>query len=119
MNRFYTIVGGLFGFLGVGFGAFGAHGLKGLLSPEMVEIFKTGVFYQLIHALAILSLAINGGKFDKACLLFTAGVLLFSFSLYSYSITGIKYFAIITPLGGGCFLAGWVIVVVGAMKAKE
>ncbi len=119
MNRFYTVTGGIFGFIGVGLGAFGAHGLKGTLSPEMMEIFRTGVLYQLIHTVVITAIAINGKKFDTACLFFAAGVILFSFSLYLYAITGIKTIAMVTPLGGLSFLIGWSLVIIIAIREKR
>jgi uncharacterized membrane protein YgdD (TMEM256/DUF423 family) len=118
MNRFYTVVGGLFGLLGVGLGAFGAHGLKGILSADMMEIFRTGVLYQLIHAVVIVALAVNGRKFDTVCLFFTVGIILFSFSLFLYAVTGIKFIAMVTPIGGLSFLVGWGMIIVTAVRAK-
>jgi uncharacterized membrane protein YgdD (TMEM256/DUF423 family) len=116
MNKFYTILGGLAGFLGVALGAFGAHGLRGILTPEMMEIFRTGILYQLIHAVALTGLAINGSKFNAACLFFLIGIVLFSFSLYIYALTGISFWAMITPIGGLSFLIGWVAVAVAAVR---
>jgi len=117
MNRFYIATGGVAGILGVSLGAFGAHGLKGILSPEMMEIFRTAVLYHLLHAVAIIALSANSIKFNSASTFFLTGIILFSFSLYLYAVTGIKIFALITPLGGISFLVGWgLVVMVGVRK---
>ena len=87
-QRFWIVTGGVFGFLGVALGAFGAHGLKAHLTPEMIEIFKTGVLYQLIHSVVILAVGLAGiNKFYKSAFIFSIGIILFSFSLYIYSVT--------------------------------
>jgi uncharacterized membrane protein YgdD (TMEM256/DUF423 family) len=116
MNKFYTVAGGIFGLLGVGLGAFGAHGLRGILTSEMMELFRTGILYQLIHAVAIIAIAINSRKFDTSCLFFTAGIILFSISLFLYAVTEIKLFAMITPIGGLSFLFGWGMIIVTGLK---
>jgi len=119
-SKTWIIIGGIFGFLGVAFGAFGAHGLKDYLTPEMTETYKTGVVYQLIHSVAILAIGFSGKeKFYLSAVFFTAGIILFSFSLYIYSITYTAAFAIITPFGGVCFLTGWLMIVVRAVMKKE
>ncbi|MBI5246104.1 MAG: DUF423 domain-containing protein [Elusimicrobia bacterium] len=96
-------------FLAVGLGAFGAHALKTRLTPEMLAIFETGVKYQVYHALALLLLAALRGP-SKAAWCFSAGIVLFSGSLYILAFTGIRKFGAITPIGGLLFLAGWLIV---------
>ena len=84
-QRFWIVTGGVFGFLGVALGAFGAHGLKAHLTPEMIEIFKTGVLYQLIHSVVILAVGLAGiNKFYKSAFIFSIGIILFSFSLYIF-----------------------------------
>ena len=118
-NTTWIITGGIFGFLGVAIGAFGAHGLKNYLTPEMLETYHTGVLYQLIHSVVILAIGFSGDeKYKISAMLFTAGIILFSFSLYLYSITHILAFAIITPFGGVSFLAGWLMIVVKAIMSK-
>src|SRR5215831_2332609 len=113
MDRTFCLLGAVLGFLGVAFGAFGAHGLRGRLSPEMLLVFETGVRYQMYHALAVLLVAAAIGHIGNARLLviagwsFFAGVLLFSGSLYALALTGTGMFGAITPLGGLLFLAGW------------
>lgn len=118
-QRFWIITGGIFGFLGVALGAFGAHGLKAHLTPEMIDIFKTGVLYQLIHAVVILAIGLAGiNKFYKSAFIFSTGIILFSFSLYIYSITSIAFFALITPIGGLAFLIGWLILIIAGLKYR-
>ena len=114
----WVIIGGISGFLAVALGAFGAHGLKSQLSPEMLEIFKTGVFYHLIHSVVLLALGLSAQKkFNKSAIFFSIGILLFSFSLYLYSITAVMFFAFITPFGGVSLLIGWAMVVYAGVKS--
>ena len=96
-------------FLAVGLGAFGAHALKSKLEPEMLAIFETGVKYQIYHALALLLIASLRGP-SKAAWCFTAGIALFSGSLYLLALTGVKKWGAVTPIGGVLFLAGWLIL---------
>ena len=120
MKNYWIITGGVSGFLAVALGAFGAHGLKDTLSPEMLEIFKTGVFYHLLHSIVIFVIGITGNrKFFKSALMFAIGIILFSFSLYLYSVTSIKTFAIITPLGGVSFLIGWLMVIISGISISR
>ena len=119
-NNTWVITGGIFGFLGVAIGAFGAHGLKNYLTPDMLETYHTGVLYQLIHSVVILVIGFSGDeKYKIPAILFTIGIILFSFSLYLYSITYTLAFAIVTPFGGVSFLAGWLMIVVKAVMSKE
>lgn len=116
-QRKWIINGGITGFLGVALGAFGAHILKSELSPEMMEIFKTGIQYHLIHSVVILSVALSGiQKLLKSEVFFLTGIILFSFSLYIYSVTSIKFFAMITPVGGIFLLTGWIVLIINALK---
>ena len=106
------LIGALAGVVGVGLGAFGAHGLRGRLSPEMLAVFETGVRYHMYHALALVATAALMGRLDgrfinAAGWLFTAGIVLFSGSLYAVALTGVTIFGAITPIGGVAFLAGW------------
>ncbi len=118
-TKLWIIISGIAGFTGVAIGAFGAHGLKNILSPASVEIYKTGVLYHLIHSAAILAIAVSGNsKFFRSALFFLIGIILFSFSLYFYAITSITAFAIITPFGGVSFLIGWILIVVEGLKSK-
>jgi len=113
----WIIIGGISGFLAVALGAFGAHGLKSYLTPEMLEIYKTGVFYHLIHSVAVLALGLSAKeKFNKSAIFISLGILLFSFSLYLYSVTAVMLFAFITPFGGVSLLIGWALVVYAGLK---
>jgi len=120
MDKTFLLIGAVAGFLAVGFGAFGAHALRGRLSPEMLAVFETGVRYQMYHALAILAVGLMLGRmggwlFATAAWLFTAGIVMFSGSLYVLALSGITTFGAITPIGGLLFLAGWACLIVGAM----
>lgn len=112
MTKRILFIAALFGMSAVALGAFGAHGLKKILSPELLEIFKTGVQYQFYHSLALLAVAIllriNDEKtLQWAARFFVAGILIFSGSLYMLAITDIRILGAITPLGGIAFIAGW------------
>ena len=112
----FLLAGAVLAGLGVAAGAFGAHGLKALLSVEMLAVFETAVRYQMYHALA---LVLTGILLDRSVApegrtslrlagrLFLAGVLLFSGSLYLLALSEIRWLGAITPIGGFCFIAGW------------
>src|SRR5207237_5851618 len=117
MGDTFLLIGALAGFLGVAAGAFGAHGLRGRLSPEMLGIFETGVRYHMYHALALVAIAAFMTKFDGRAVTaagwcFTAGIFIFSGSLYALALTGVTVLGAITPIGGLAFLAGWILLVV-------
>jgi uncharacterized membrane protein YgdD (TMEM256/DUF423 family) len=112
MDRTFMLVGAVAAFLGVTLGAFGAHGLRGRLSPEMFAVFQTGVQYHMYHALALLIVSgimgrLSGWLIQTAGWLFVAGIVLFSGSLYVLALTGITMLGAITPIGGLAFLLGW------------
>jgi uncharacterized membrane protein YgdD (TMEM256/DUF423 family) len=104
-------IAGIAGFLGVALGAFGAHALKAKVTPEMLAVWHTGVLYHLVHALALLALALfakaSGADIRWGARFFLAGIALFSGSLYALALSGIKPLGAITPLGGVAFLLGW------------
>lgn len=112
----WVFTGAVFGFLGVALGAFGAHGLENVLSPENMASWNTAVLYNLIHAVVIVTIGLKGERFVIPCLFFSTGILLFSFSLYIYSLTSVKLFAMITPFGGLSFLAGWIMLMIKSFK---
>ncbi|MEP6756749.1 MAG: DUF423 domain-containing protein [Chthonomonadales bacterium] len=120
-RRFALGTGAIITGTGVALGAFGAHALKQQISPEMLTIYHTGVQYQLIQGLATMILACAGElipapKVILITRLWISGVILFSGSLYALSISGIKVLGAITPLGGVCFLTGWVMLSIAALK---
>jgi uncharacterized membrane protein YgdD (TMEM256/DUF423 family) len=113
MDRTFLLIGAVLGFLGVAFGAFGAHMLKARLSPEMLAVFETGVRYQMYHVFALLLVAAAIGHIGNARLLATAGwfffvgILLFSGSLYALALSSVGILGAVTPFGGLAFLIGW------------
>jgi uncharacterized membrane protein YgdD (TMEM256/DUF423 family) len=112
----WTRVAGALGFLGVALGAFGAHGLRGKIPANLLDAWHTGVLYHLVHAVALLALALyaraSGTNVNAPAGLFVVGITLFSGSLYAMALSGVGKLGIITPFGGLAFLAGWVAVVV-------
>ena len=122
MDRTFLLIGALAGFTGVTLGAFGAHALRGRLSPEMLAVFETGVRYQIYHALAIIATGLiaarmGGWLIVSAGWLLTAGIVLFSGSLYLLVFTGVTRFGAITPIGGVAFLLGWACLALEAASA--
>jgi uncharacterized membrane protein YgdD (TMEM256/DUF423 family) len=113
MDRTFLLLGAIAGFLGVAFGAFGAHGLRNRLTPEMLAVFETGVRYQMYHVFALLAVSAAIGQLGHARLLamagwlFFGGIVIFSGSLYALALTGTGILGAITPIGGVLFLAGW------------
>jgi uncharacterized membrane protein YgdD (TMEM256/DUF423 family) len=119
--RLFFVLGAVLSGLGVALGAFAAHGLRGVLDTADLATFETGVRYQMYHALALLAVAgalsrWPSGAVAAAGWLFTAGIVLFSGSLYLLVITGPRWLGAITPLGGVAFLAGWALLAWGAMR---
>jgi uncharacterized membrane protein YgdD (TMEM256/DUF423 family) len=113
--RIFWVLGCFFGMLGVAAGAFGAHALRERLPDNMLAIFETGVRYQLYHALALLAVALLLARVPStagvvAGWLFTAGIVIFSGSLYVLVLSGVRWLGAITPIGGVAFLAGWLLL---------
>ncbi|RIH66047.1 DUF423 domain-containing protein [Mariniphaga sediminis] len=107
--------------LAVALGAFGAHGLKSQLSTDMLQTYKTGVEYHFYHALGLLLIGIlavmyPSGLLKWSAILLTAGIIVFSGSLYVLAVSGIKWLGAITPLGGLSFIAGWVVLFLAVWK---
>jgi uncharacterized membrane protein YgdD (TMEM256/DUF423 family) len=104
-------------FLAVALGAFGAHWLKGTLEARnLVEVWNKAVLYHFVHAIALFVLALAGSTNRGAWWLLFAGIIIFSGSLYVMALTGILRLGAITPIGGLCFLAGWVWLVISPPK---
>jgi uncharacterized membrane protein YgdD (TMEM256/DUF423 family) len=114
MNRIALLrIAAAFCFVAVALGAFGAHALKTTLQTTgMLDAWNKAVLYHLVHALALVALALHGGGNRAAYLLFAAGILLFSGSLYTTALTNVRWLGAITPLGGLCFLAGWAWLII-------
>lgn len=120
--KLFIVLGSLNAFLGVALGAFGAHGLKARVSPELLTVWQTGVLYHLVHALALLLIGILCQLMPDVPLVRTSGwtlqlgILLFSGSLYVMVLTGMRGLGMITPLGGVAFLLGWLLLAVSAWQ---
>lgn len=120
--RQFAIIGAALAFFAVAFGAFGAHALRDQLPADRLATFQTGVQYQAMHALALLALGLSQHKHRGlivACWLFLAGVVVFSGSLYALAITGTRGFGAITPIGGVCFLSGWLMVFIAIASGRS
>jgi uncharacterized membrane protein YgdD (TMEM256/DUF423 family) len=120
-ERMIGFLAGILGFLAVALGAFGAHGLKDRLDDYHLGIFKTGVEYQFIHAIALLVLSVwisqrPGPFLTWATWSFLFGILLFSGSLYLLVATKVRIWGAVTPIGGLAFLVGWALVALAALK---
>ena len=121
--KLFLLLGSVSGFLSVALGAFGAHALKEKLDEYSLGIFHTGVTYQTTHALALVLVALllkwypDSSGLGWAGWCFAAGTVIFSGSLYTLAMTGIKVLGAITPIGGVLFLAGWALLAFHAWKA--
>lgn len=123
-ERSLVIVGALNMFIAVCCGAFGAHGLKKMISEEMLAVWHTAVTYQVMHALGMIAVALLIPKFGGAALgwagnLMLAGIVIFSGSLYVLALTGTRILGAITPIGGVAFLAAWLLVAWAAYKGMN
>lgn len=113
MGAVWFSVGAVLAGIGVGLGAFGAHGLRDRLSPELLAIWETGVRYHLVHALGLIAAAWASERWPGAWPAaagwsFLTGIAVFSGSLYALALSGARWLGAITPIGGLAFLAGWV-----------
>jgi uncharacterized membrane protein YgdD (TMEM256/DUF423 family) len=128
MHKTFLITGSILSGLAVALGAFGAHGLKKIATAETVATYQTGVQYQIYHALALILVGILAGKFQNgsiqsAGIFFIAGMILFSGSLYlivalqAASKAIPTPVALLTPLGGVCFIIGWLLLVIGLARS--
>ena len=121
--RLFLTAGAISGAMAVLLGAFGAHLLKQMISPEMLEVFKTGIQYQFYHTSALLMVGLlmnlNPTKSLKwSGYLFMSGILIFSGFLYLLALTGIKTLGMIVPIGGVMFVAGWICMLIHLFKIK-
>jgi uncharacterized membrane protein YgdD (TMEM256/DUF423 family) len=116
MDRTFFGLGALLAGIAVAAGAFGAHGLRDRLAPDMLAVFETAVRYQMYHALALLAVAWAAVRWPESSAvvagwLFVVGIVVFSGSLYVLALSGVRWLGAITPLGGLCFLGGWSVLV--------
>jgi uncharacterized membrane protein YgdD (TMEM256/DUF423 family) len=117
----WLAIGSVLGALGVGLGAFGAHGLKGRVDPGLLAVFETAVRYHLVHALAIVAVAWASERWPgpwstAAGWLFLAGIGIFCGSLYLMVPTGARWLGAITPIGGLALIAGWCALAIAAIR---
>ncbi|HEY9165308.1 MAG TPA: DUF423 domain-containing protein [Candidatus Kryptonia bacterium] len=120
--KFYGAAGAAGLFLAVALGAFAAHSLRGRMDKEMLEVFETGVRYQVYHSIALLvvaGLADRGGLFRWAGLFYVLGIILFSGSLYSIAFGAPDSLGFITPIGGLSFLIGHASLLVAFLKHSK
>ncbi|QYJ96673.1 DUF423 domain-containing protein [Shewanella alkalitolerans] len=123
MRKGFLLLAALSGFLAVALGAFGAHGLKQVTTPEMIDIFNLGVEYQFYHTFVLIAVAFSGHwlksrLIDWAGYLFLLGIVMFSGSLYLYVLVGSKWTGPVTPMGGVCFLLGWLFIAVAVWRNR-
>lgn len=120
--KVFVVLGSLSAFAGVALGAFGAHGLKNKVAPEMLVVWQTGVQYHLVHALGLLLIGILCHLMPEAATVRNAGwaillgTVLFSGSLYLLVLTNIKPLGLVTPFGGIAFLVGWLLLGIAAWR---
>lgn len=122
--KVFLIIGAIFGFLAVSFGAFGAHLLEGNIDDAKLKTWEKAVSYQMFHTVPIILAGLLLTKAQLSSLvwagwLFVLGTVLFSGSLYLYSTTGTKFLAMITPFGGITYLVAWVFFGYGLTKVLE
>jgi uncharacterized membrane protein YgdD (TMEM256/DUF423 family) len=116
MAKHYLMAAALSGFIAVALGAFGAHGLKQRLSADLLAVYQTGVQYHFYHTFALLAVGLlmlhmpANASLRWSGILFIAGIVIFSGSLYVLGLTGVKWLGAITPLGGVAFLVAWLLL---------
>ena len=113
MSRWWVGFAGLLGMTAVVLGAFGAHGVRDRVSPPMLEIYRTGALYHLVHAVAALAVALAADRLRWPRLvigLFGGGIVVFSGTLYTLAIPSKSWLGAVTPIGGVMLIAGWAVI---------
>ncbi len=125
MPKTFLLLGAINSFICIALGAFGAHGLKQIMTSDMLETYLTGVQYHFYHALGLLFVGLILFHFPKSRMiqasgwLMLLGILLFSVTIYVYSLTGIRSMTMITPFGGLSFITAWAILAVALWKENN
>ncbi len=125
MKQKWAAIGGVFAMMAVAFGAFGAHGLEGKLTPHLLDVFKTGAYYQMGHALGLIVIGHRAEQRPQSrllpgcCALLAIGIVVFSGSLYLLAMTGERRWGIVTPFGGISFIAAWALFAVAELTANK
>jgi uncharacterized membrane protein YgdD (TMEM256/DUF423 family) len=120
--KLFLVLGCIAALLAVAIGAFGAHGLKARIAPELMSVFKTGVEYHFYHALGLILVGLAAFHLPESAYLrgagwaMLAGIVLFSGSLYLLALTGLGWLGAITPAGGAAFIAAWVLFAIAVVK---
>jgi len=122
MHTKFLLLAAISAFIGVAAGAFGAHGLEPILSADLLAVYETGVRYELFHAAGLLFVGLAADRWPKAGWgrvgwMFVAGTVLFSGSLYLLALTGVRWLGAVTPLGGVCFLLGWIFAAAASLRS--
>ena len=125
MKSIFLFLGAISALLAVAFGAFGAHGLKNTLSPELMVTYQTAVNYQMWHALGLIGISIIHQQYPDSKLLTWSGrlmflgILVFSGSLYLLALLNIKELGMITPIGGVSFMIAWALLAIFSTKKQQ
>jgi len=125
LARRALMIAALLGFTAVAFGAFGAHGVKDHIAPDLFEVYQTGALYHLTHAIALLGISVwlrwapRRRLLHIAGMCFTAGVIIFSGTLYGLALSGQRWLGAITPIGGVMLLVGWALTFASAWRAID
>jgi uncharacterized membrane protein YgdD (TMEM256/DUF423 family) len=122
MEKTWVVLGCILAGFGVAAGAFGAHALRDVLTVDLLAVYETAARYQLVHALALLFVGLASAmwpdrRWNIAASLFAVGVVVFAGSLYMLALTGARWLGAITPIGGACFLAGWLVTAGAATRS--
>ncbi len=112
--RLWLGIAAVNGALAVAAGAFGAHGLKAMLSPDMLAVFEAGARYHMVHALAMAIAALAGTRWAPG--LFLGGIVLFCGSLYLLALSGVTWLGAVTPAGGVLLIAGWICLALSSFR---
>lgn len=123
-SRFMLVFAAISGFTFVALGAFGSHVLSKTLGATELGWLHTGLEYQAFHTLAILALAVAMQQrtnlwFYWSSVFLALGTVLFSGSLYCLALSHLKLWVYVTPIGGACFLVGWILILIGALRLKR
>jgi uncharacterized membrane protein YgdD (TMEM256/DUF423 family) len=124
-SKWFSILGSINMFLAVALGAFGAHALEAILAPGLMAVYRTANQYHFYHALGLFSVAVSATWFGPSRLFglsgafILAGLILFSGSLYTLSITGQRWIGLLTPFGGTAFMLGWLLLAAGVWRGRK
>ena len=124
MSNLFIGLGALSALISVAAGAFGAHALKHALDADMLAVYHTAVDYQFFHSIGLIIIGALQKISPRHChpisaWTMLAGIIIFSGSLYILSTTGIKWLGMITPIGGICFLAAWLVLALSYLAGEQ